>query len=655
MKSLKITAVLVAAFLAASILSACDTTNSSENGSVSQLPSSTEDTPSAAESGGEISTSSASAVEISESDMFTSRDQDPNYDESNAVAITCSGSEFKVNGTGAAAKDGVLTISAEGVYVLNGSIDDGRIVVEAADSAKVQLVLNGLTLKSSDHAPLFVKSADKVFITLKSGTENTITDGSSYTALGDDESNVDSAIFSRSDLTINGGGTLTVEGNFAHAIVSKDDLVITGGTINAASVTSAICGKDSVRIADGNINITSGADGIKSDNTENSEKGFVYISGGDISITAETDGIQSELYTVIEGASITLKTGGGSENSSQNQGDDDMRGWGKWGDFDQTDTTTEEDSTSAKGIKSAGDIIIDGATVTADTSDDSIHSNSNITVNSGTFTLSSGDDGIHADTATTINGGNITISKSYEGIEGSSVTITGGTIDITSSDDGINAAGGNDLSAMGGRPGENSFTENADIYIKITGGEINVNASGDGIDSNSNIIIEGGTVYVDGPSDSANGALDYENTATVSGGTVVAVGSSGMAQGFSDNSEQCSIMYNFSQNHSSGDEVTLTSSDGKELVSYTPSKSFNSVVISAADITEGVTYTLTVGDESVEIEMTSTVYSNSTFGGGFGEAPGGKPKGDLGGTPDGDPGRAQEGMPDGGPGGMGGF
>ncbi len=539
---------------------------------------------------------------------------DPDYSDREITTVSCSSNTFNVSGNGAAVQDNVLTISKEGVYILSGSVDDGRIVVEAGDQDKVQLVFNGFSITCSDHAPVFVKSGDKVFITLADNTENKVTDGSSYTALADDESNVDSAIFSKSDLTINGGGSLTVEGNMSHAIVLKDDLVVANGNINVTSVGSAVCGKDSVRIAQGTIKITSGGDGIKSDNTEDAEKGFVYIGGGTITINADTDGIQAETTLTCKNANITLTTSGGSENSSKTTTEGSFGGWGMWNDS----TASSEDSTSAKGLKATGDIIISDSIITADTADDSIHSNANTTVDGGEFTITSGDDGIHSDTATTINSGNIKITKSYEGLEGSSVTINGGEIDITASDDGINAAGGNDMSAMGGRPSENSFTENSDVFIKITGGTVKVSADGDGIDSNTTVSIEGGTIFVDGPTNDGNGAIDSEQSPTISGGTIVALGSSGMAMGFSDGSEQASIMYVLSGSGSAGDVVTLSDSDGKELVSYTAGKAFNCINISTPDVTSDGTYTLKVGDDSYTIEMTSNTYSNGGGMGGFG-------------------------------------
>ena len=628
MKKNKIIAVIIAAMLTASLFTACNNTNtntdttdtqsisnsvqSSENGGTSAA---TEDTAKSDNSSENTVSATSTAAVTEEKEMFTDRDLSGEYDESSAVTVTCKDKTFTVNGDGAKAESNVLTISEEGTYILSGTVTDGRIVVDADEKAKVQIVLKDCSITSSDYSALYVKSADKVFLTLADGTKNTISDGKTYKE-DSEESNVDSAIFSKSTLTINGTGSLTVNGNMSHAIVSKDNLKIVSGTITVKSEGSAVCGKDSVRIADGIINITSGGDGIKSTNSEKEGKGYVYIGGGKITITSDNDGIQAETTLTCEKAEITLKTGGGSENSSKTHSED-FGGWGKWGGMnnDTASTSSDEDSTSAKGLKAGGDITIDGTAVTADCADDTVHSNSNVTINSGTLTLTSGDDGIHADTAAAINGGKITVTKSYEGIEGSNITINGGEIDVTASDDGMNAAGGSDQSSMGGRPGQNSFTANSDVFLKITGGTVKVNAGGDGLDSNNTLIIEGGIIYVDGPTDSGNGALDFETTGTISGGTLVAVGSSGMAESFSEDSKQASILYCMSESHKAGEKITLTDESGKELVSYTAAKTFNAVNISTPELTSSGKYTLKVGDSSYEIQMTSNSYSN---GGGMG-------------------------------------
>ena len=186
------------------------------------------------------------------------------------------------------------------------------------------------------------------------------------------------------------------------------------------------------------------------------------------------------------------------------------------------------------------------------------------------------------------------------------MTIQDGTIKIVSSDDGLNAAGGNDQSSMG-RPGENTFQEDSDAYIDILGGTIEIDAKGDGIDSNGDFSVSGGVIYVSGPGDDGNGALDYDGTATITGGTVVAAGMSGMAQNFGSDSTQGTMLINLDTDQSG--EITLKDTDGTVLVSYTPVRDFNSVVISCEELEEGAAYTLTTGLESEKITMSSLVYS----------------------------------------------
>lgn len=570
---------------------------------------------------------SADALDCSVSD----RDQDASYDESTATKITLTGSSASVSGGGASAKDGVITIQQEGVYVISGTLDDGQIIVEAADTQKVQLVLKGAAVHCDDHAALFVKQADKVFLTLAEGTENTLSSGGAY-SLGGDDSNVDGVIFSRADLTMNGSGKLTVDAQYKHAVVSKDDLVVTGGTyVITAENGGGLYGKDCVKITGGSFAIQTGTDGIQSSNAEEAGRGYVYLSGGVFDITAGTDGIQAETALRIDGGTFHITSGGGSANASTDKQGNDAPGWGMWGPGGQTETAQTTDSAdttdSAKGLKAGASLSVRGGTFEIDSSDDSIHSNGTVTIAGGTFAISSGDDGVHADDALLIQDGTITISQSYEGLEGLNVTVSGGNIQVTASDDGVNSAGGSDTAEQG-RPGQNQFnaSEDSDIFIQITGGSITVDAGGDGLDSNGNLQIEGGTVLISGSENSGNGALDYEGSATITGGAVVAAGMSGMAQGFSDASAQCSILHNFSAGLSADDAITLKDANGKALITYTPAKAYNSVVVSTPDLKEGETYTLAAGSQSASLTLSSVVTSNGSggMGGPGGQQPGGR-------------------------------
>lgn len=267
--------------------------------------------------------------------------------------------------------------------------------------------------------------------------------------------------------------------------------------------------------------------------------------------------------------------------------------------------TSDSDSASTKGIKADGRLYINGGTFTINSADDSVHSNSAVTINDGTYTLTTGDDGVHSGEAVEINGGTITISESYEGLEGLTVTINDGDIDITSSDDGINAAGGTEEMGFG-RMGNDSTedTSTDEMWMEINGGYIHVLAGGDGIDSNGDITVNGGEVYIDGPSDNGNSAIDYGDRSAcyVNGGTVVAIGSSGMAEDISDDSDQQVMLVKLDSQKEAG-EVILTDSDGNEIITYTALKVYDCVIISTKDLEAGQTYTLTTSGTQTNVDL----------------------------------------------------
>lgn len=500
---------------------------------------------------------SNAAIDIT--DMFTKRDLAGTYDESEAVKITLSGKTATCDSSNVHIEDGVVTIKAAGVYVLSGTLTDGTVVVDAGDDDKVQLVFDGVSITAADYAAIYAKNADKVFVTLTEGTENTLTVSGDYVQT--DDNNVDAVIFAKCDLTLGGSGSLTVKDTTGHGIVSKDDLVVMGGTYTIDSQDHCLNGKDSVRIADGTFTLTCDEDGIHAGN-DDQQDGYIYIEGGDIDISV-------------------------------------------------------------------------------------------------------GDDAMHAEGLLIITGGDIDISKSYEGIEGYKILVTGGDIDVVANDDGFNAArpdsnGQSDgtqsteddqrqtdsfkrrtndtetnrpeLPEKGDRPGDSGtpggpgmgagMDADYDAYILITGGTININADGDGIDSNGYLGIAGGNVYVLGPSNNGNGALDYGIYATVTGGEMVDVGGSGMEQGFGDESTQCSALVNFDEWIDVGETITLTDSNGNKLLTYKADKKFDSVLISTSDMKQGETYTLTAGDQTSTFAMEDVTYSE---GPSSMQGPGGDP------------------------------
>lgn len=542
-------------------------------------------------------------------EMFTDRDLSGDYNESESIFITLTGDSASCDDKSVFISGNTVTVTEAGTYILSGTLN-GMVVVEADDSDKVQLVLKGAEIDNENNAAIYVKTADKVFITLADGDQNSLYSGG-FTAI--DDNNIDGAIFAKCDLTVNGSGSLDIEAAEGHGVVSKDDLVVTGGMITVNAAGHGLEGKDSVRIADGRLNITSGKDGIHSENSDKEEKGYVYVADGQFVIISNGDGISASYYLQVDGGSFSILTADGNSNRTIAR---DENG----------------DTVSAKGLKSDADMIINGGSFVVDSQDDALHAGGNLTVNGGELQLATGDDGIHSDETATVAGGRVNITDSYEGIEGNDVVISGGEIHLVSTDDGLNAAGGKDRSGFGGwmMGGGDRFGA-TDSTITISGGLIYINAAGDGIDSNGDLIVTGGEIYVSGPENGANGALDYERSGQITGGILVAVGSSQMAMNFGDTSTQGSILTNV-VNCKAGDEVQLLDAQGNVLVSYTAESSFNSVVVSCPQLKLGETYTLTAGGNETEITMESLIQGNGfggfggpgDMGGGFGNPGGGR-------------------------------
>jgi len=592
-KTLKFMALLAGALLLASVLTGCQNSSSKQ-----------------------AATTAVTAKAMTTIDpCYSGRDLSGTWDEEQATKISLHGSSIAVSGAGAKAVGSTLTISKEGVYVLSGALADGQIIVDAVDTAKVQIVLNGASLTCADNAPIYIKQADKVFLTLAKNTTNTVIDGSKYT-LADGEDEPDAAIFSRSNLTINGTGGLTVKAKYKNGIASKDDLMITGGTIKVNAVNDGLRGRDSVGIHDGSIVINAAqGDGLQANNDQDTAKGWISIDGGTLTITAGKDGIQAETVLQVTDGTVTVKTGGGSANASTDSKSNERPGWGKWA---EDSAATSNDEPSAKGLKAKAAINIAGGKLTIDSSDDSVHANGDVMISNGTVNISSGDDGIHADASLVVKNGTIDIAQSYEGLESTTITINGGKININAKDDAFNATGGSNGSALYGRPGQSgltgtrSSTGQDSAFIRITGGYVAVNTSGDGIDSNGSLYLDGGTVVVSGPTNNGNGPIDYTGVAEISGGTVAISGSSGMAQNFSDSSKQNSLLVAFSVVQKVGNLVGLQDASGNTILSLAPAMDYQSVLKSSPKLEQGKTYTLYSGG-SASGKNTDGLYTDGKY------------------------------------------
>ena len=359
-----------------------------------------------------------------------------------ATQIAASGDSIVVTGDGAVAENGKVTIRKAGTYLLSGTLEEGQLLVDAEEGAEIILIFDGFKISNSTDAPLLFESGSSITLVLKDGSENAVTD------LRSSAEENQAAIYTKSDLTISGNGTLDVTG----------------------------------------------------------------------------------------------------------------------------------------------------------TAEDAIHSKTNVTVQGGTINLKAGDDAIHADETLTILDGKVTVLESEEGLEGLVVDIQGGDITVNANDDGLNASDG---SGSDKAPGQ--ATEGAEI--RISGGVLTVKAGGDGIDSNGDLIISGGTVVVDGPSDGGNAPIDYDGKGVISGGTVFVSGDSGMFQSLNDSgSTQNSIVYYLSETQAAGTKVAVADSKGNVIYeNNSTEQAFNTVLFSAADLKSGENYIVTVGEQSETVSISDTV------------------------------------------------
>ena len=450
---------------------------------------------------------------VSKSEMFTDRDLSGDYAESEAETITLSGSSAKTSASSGVTINGsTVTITEEGVYIVSGTLADGQIIVEADDAAKVQIVLRDASITSSDSAAIYVKSADKVFVTSDKGTTNTLANGGSFTADGD--TNIDGAVFAKDDITFNGSGSLTIDSPAGHGVVGKDDVKFGGGTYTITAAKHGVQANDSVRLAESDVTITSGndKDGIHVSDDADEEEGtesdsFFYMADGSLTISSGDDGIHADAAVNIEGGTIVINE-------------------------------------SYEGIEGLS-ISISGGSTTLTASDDGLNAAGG-NASSGSQTFGSDDWG----------GGSR--GGMNDGGNGGSIAISGGSVHITAGGDGIDSNGSVEISGgytivEGPAQGDTSVID-FNSTATVTGGTF-IGTGGAGM-AQSFTSADQGFIAVSAGNQSAGTTM----TLTNSNGDVIAETTPEL---------DYSVVYVSTQDMTKGETYTLTAGSYSESITLT--------------------------------------------------------------------------------------
>ena len=494
----------------------------------------------------------------------------------------------------------IVNITVPSVLEVNGSSTSAQIIVDCDKTTYAdgvcELDLTGADLSSSTAAPIYVKQiGDECQIVAKSGSVNTISDGSSHSDTNSSGEAINGAIYSEDDLKIKGQGTLTVNGNYQDGVVCKNDLKVFNGTINVNAVDDCLRGNDSVTIGNetdtdfSTLKVTvnsSAGDGIKTNETVASEgEGAIIVNGGTVNVTSNSDGLHGSMNVTVNGGDLNIKTTGSASSTA-----------------DVSSKGIKAGCTDDSGTAITGTINVNGGHIIADTTDDSIHASGTVSLLGGVMEINSGDDAVHSDadviigdsTANDYNDVQVVVFSGYEGIEGMNITMNSGTVVSTTTDDGFNAAGGADGSGStspggwGGGWGGSSTSGNYSLNLK--GGFALVStASGDhdGFDSNGSLTVSGGIHVTNGQD-----AFDCDGTMSYTGGVYVKnVGSQMGGMGGMGGSSSMTESVNVSTSVSAGTRVTLCDGSGNIIVSFIADKTCSSLVAGCTSYSGASFYT----------------------------------------------------------------
>lgn len=438
----------------------------------------------------------------------------------------------------------IININEPGTYTLSGE-KVGNVVVNA--TGNVKLVLDNLDMKSLDGPVILVEEASEVILYIN-GINNKLEDSKNYS-----NEDIDSLIYSNSNLVLDGTGSIEILANYKNAISSKKDIKVLNGKYNIKASNVGIKGKDLVHILNGEFYINSFGDSIKSTNDKDLEKGNIIIENGIFNIESGLDVFQSE-------NNINIKNGEFNISSYGN---------------------IRKEEISSKGFKANNNIIIENGIFEIDTTDDAFNSDNYLEIKNGNFKILTEDDAISTDNEILIHTGEFNILRCREGIESAKITIHDGNFNIVSHDDGINAKNDN----------------NSSILV-INNGNFIIDSGDDGIDINGNGYLYNGTIIIDSYNSINTSSIDFEDEFIIYGGSIIALGSNDMME-YIESSNQYNVIIDFKKEYPKDTKILVTDNYNNEIINYKSLKEFEAITISNSKLEKGKNYKVKINDEEI--------------------------------------------------------
>ncbi len=495
------------------------------------------------------------------------KDEDVVYDASNMTTILFSENNAVINGDGASYNNKAVLISKPGVYHLSGYSADGRIIVDVDKEEKVQIVLDNIDITYKNGSPFFIKSCKTTTIILAENSDNYLSDFNNYIYDLPEDKEPNATLFGKDDFTICGTGKLTVTGKFNDAIGGKDGLVIKDAELSIYGVDDGMQIKDYLIVDNAKLKIKALDDGIKIFDDKDPQRGYFYMKSGEMNITSGGDGIQAETDLLISDGKITILSGEGHT-------------------FDNVEDL------SLKGLKANDAIVIDGGSFVIDAADDALNSKGIISINGGVFDLSTGDDAMHANVALGVTDGEINVLISKDGLEGNIINIQGGDININALTDGLNILDEEEPELKSTALIDDQLKK-SHLYIK--GGKINITAMDDGVDAFDTFVMEGGKLIIHIP-EGGDKALDVKENLIVKDGTIFATQPEDMILLPIENSEQNIAIINLKDIVNKETVLSIENDEG-EIYSSSVNEKYKAFFFSMPDLKDNSEYKVFVDND----------------------------------------------------------